>query len=77
MVQLNRSVDSITLKIYSKAMVMIDSSRSGPQAPGWVALPLPASLLTGVNGSYYYLVSIEKNGSSSRALGTGKLVILR
>jgi hypothetical protein len=77
-VQLNNKVDKLTLKIYSTSMIVIDSVSSGPSAAGWAAISLPPTFMaTATNGTYYYVITAEKNGSPARTAGTGKLLILR
>jgi hypothetical protein len=78
MVELNKPVDRLSLKIYTKSMMCVQSVDSGPSGAGWVALPLPAAFLNSAStGAYYYVVTAERNGSKTRALGTGKMLILR
>lgn len=77
-VLLDRSVDSITIKIYSKSMVMIDKVEVGPQFAGWTKMPLPASFLVNCStGTYYYVVEVERQGTKVRKNGIGQLVILK
>ena len=77
-VELNKPVDRLTLKIYAKSMVCISSVSSGGAGAGWVTLPLPTEfLMSAASGTYYYVVTAERNGSQSRALGTGKMLIIR
>ena len=77
-VQLNRQVDKLTLKVYSTSMMVIDSISSGPKGAGWAPLSLPPAFVQNApNGTYYYVITAEKNGSPTRTAGTGKLLILR
>ena len=77
-VQLNRSVDKVTLKVYSESMVCLDNISSGPSNAGWATIGLPPTFLqTATSGTYYYVVSVEKNGSNSRVQGVGKMMFLR
>jgi hypothetical protein len=78
MVQLNKPVDKLSLKIYTKSMVCIHSVESGNSGAGWVTLPLPTEFLdSAASGTYYYVVTAERNGGKTRAMGTGKMLILR
>ena len=78
MVELNRPVDKLTLKIYTKAMVAIYSLSSGPQNTGWAKVPLPTEFVKSAeSGTYYYTITAEKNGSTSRLNGTGHIVVIR
>jgi endo-1,4-beta-D-glucanase Y/plastocyanin len=77
-VKLNKSVDGVTLKVYSEAFMVIDSVSSGPHSAGWAMLGLPPGFVASAkSGTYYYVVTVVKNGSSSRLSGTGRFVILR
>ena len=78
MVQLNKPVDKLSLKVYTKSMVCIQRVESGNSGAGWVTLPLPSEFLNSASsGTYYYVVTAEGNGGKSRAMGTGKMLILR
>jgi len=77
-VELNRPVDGLTLKIYTKSMVAIDSVSRGACAQGWVSLGLPPKFLAeATNGTYYYVVTAQKNGSEKKAPLIGKLLIFK
>jgi expansin (peptidoglycan-binding protein) len=70
--------DGVTLKIYTKAMACIGTQELGPQGAGWVKIPLPSAFSDApVNGTYFYVISIQRNGHRNLKHSTGKIMVLR
>jgi len=75
---LDRPVDKVTLKLYTKSMMVADQAQTGPAGPGWVGLAVPPSFAShAVSGNYYFVVEVERRGELSRKHGIGDMFILK
>ncbi|MGH7441201.1 MAG: FlgD immunoglobulin-like domain containing protein, partial [bacterium] len=75
-VELAGNADDVTLKVYTKALVLVGSFDFGPQPAGWDPLPMPPAMYSLPDGLYYYTLSATRNGEGL-APTLGKLYILR
>jgi hypothetical protein len=57
-VKLSGPAERVTLKVYSVAWVLVGQTQSGPLAPGWANLDLPAGL--GAKGLFYFVVQAQE-----------------
>jgi hypothetical protein len=72
-VRLKGRAETLTLKVYSKALTGLGKRTLGPVGPGWVQLPWPDGFETGAaNGIYFYEVTSDPKCPS----GTGRLMVL-
>jgi hypothetical protein len=69
--------DAIELKVFTKSMTCLGSSRLGAQSGGWSKIPLPAELLIQPNGLYYYQVKTFRGGVANKEPGIGSLMLIR
>ncbi|HTB22523.1 MAG TPA: DUF4832 domain-containing protein [bacterium] len=68
--------DSVTMEIYTTALVRVGTGSIGASQAGWVNLPLPyAFVARAANGLYYYRI-ISRRGSSGSKPAVGKFLIL-
>jgi hypothetical protein len=73
-VQLGMKADSVEVKVYTRAMVLVGTAQTqGPLAVGWNRVVLP-DLAT--NGAYFFTVSASRNQSVYPWPGGGKFVII-
>jgi hypothetical protein len=69
-------VDSLTVQLYSKAMVLFWSGSSGYQAAGWDRVSLPAAALANVGNGVCYAVLIPyRNGSQGKRAVVSLMVL--
>lgn len=77
-VKLKGSADSLTVKVYTRAMLCVGTQKLGPQSAGWHHLPLPSDFVQDAsNGTYYYVVSGERGQAKTVHNAVGKLTIIR
>lgn len=67
----------MVVKVYTKSMVCLGSSRLGSRGKGWCQVPLPAELAAAPAGLYYYRLSTLRGGVESLEPGIGSLMLLR
>jgi len=76
--QLAGRCDSLTLKVYTNAMVCVGSRELGPQNAGWVQIPMPTELVSGAgNGTYYYIITAQRGSTTNLTRAVGKFLVLR
>ncbi len=75
--KLKGRADEVVLKVYTKAMVCLGSSRLGSQVPGWCQVPLPAEMSTAPGGLYYYRLATLRGGVENLEPGIGSFMVLR
>lgn len=75
-VQLLAPVDALSIKVYTLAMVMVAQIQSGPLPGNWVNIALPADVLGQPAGTYFYVVTAQRNGNAMKGPKTGRLVLL-
>jgi len=77
-VLLRLPVDSLEVKVYTVAMVMVGSCKHGSAPAGWVQLGLPEAMKNSpAAGLYHFVVSAQRNGSRAQAAHSGKLLIVK
>lgn len=75
--KLKGHADSVELRVYSKGMICVGTSRIGATAPGWRKLPLPAELLGEPSGLYYYRVKSIRHGEANLEPGIGSFMVIK
>jgi plastocyanin/endo-1,4-beta-D-glucanase Y len=78
-VHLLAQVQSLQIDLYTQAMTAVGSvTIPGPAMSGasWVHVGLPAEFMGRSAGTYFYVVSATRNGSSMRAPQAGRLVLM-
>jgi hypothetical protein len=77
--KLEGDVDSVDLRIYSKALVRVAGARlQGPFDAGWVRVPLPLGWKNGLaNGIYYASVRPQRGAAQGNGPGPAVMLLLR
>jgi hypothetical protein len=75
---LSGPADAAELRLWTPALVLIGSVRSGPLAAGWQQVPLPAGLLAAApRGLCYATVRLERGAQRSAPVAPLRLFRLR
>lgn len=75
---MSSDADTVTLKIWTPALVLAARVESGPLSPGWHSLALTPDLQTSLpRGLLYYTLSAQQGTRRSLPRPPGRMVRLR
>jgi hypothetical protein len=77
-VKLKGAADRLTLKLYTRAMIVVGTQELGSHGAGWRHLRLPDEFLQSAgNGTYFYVVSGERGQAKTVENAVGRLTVIR
>lgn len=77
-VKLKGDADTLTLKVYSRAMTLLGSRETGPRPSGWTHIKLPDDFIAQAgNGTYFYVISGTRGDAKTVKDALGKITVLR
>jgi len=77
-VHLKGRADRLTVKVYTRALVCVGSAEAVNVPAGWSQVPLPSAALQDSGaGTFFYVISGQRDGAKTVKDAVGRVVVLR